>query len=753
MADGIDALAARIRALTQRIEKASAAHTPPEGVRSAAARGLALRQKWKRGGLSNKEASDQGIGSGVQRAVNLKNGDAISIGTVKQMHAFFSRHAKNYAPEKKETDGGPTAGTIAWLLWGGNAGRDWAAGIVSRVEKMSPSPSSVHVPSADWSGGEKLAPGIEDALESRAALHNSRVKPARKVSVETLRRVYRRGQKRYDPAIEKSATKGAYALARVTSFLRLARLGRPDDPAYNADNDLLPEGHPRAVAKARMDDVAARLDALSGRLEKARERWPAGSANGMGGKFKPKEGGAGGAGGKPLKRSDNPASEKMAGVFAGARVGPENTNAKPHNARIDALEKAFASGDVKAIITMSFGTNTYAKRQVKVANQALEALGSEHRVAPGQKANTHPGLTAPAGGKAPDVPKPAPAPAPSPAPAPDKPKAPAYKEAKTIAEAKAQLEAFGMTVVPLAKMSQSDYNKQKIASAPPEKKALYEKWYGPKKTKRWMTDENFLGLLNAIGPEAARLSVEHPSLLRVVHLEQRFTGPKALGEYWPLHHKVRMRAPAGLGVGTNGKTLESMAGNPLKEGEVPWTVQSGPTIRDAIGDTFRHEAGHAIDFRYGRALSYAIVGSANDNNIKLTKYMKASISTYGGKNNAEAVAELVALYTSANYKRGTIAPPIEKALDIYFEFANEKARAKIAGSVTKALEDTMKDVRKAALNEVDDIGEVSVSIPPPPPGYELIKADGIDIQFRAPDGGIVTYMDLVETGFYGSEDE
>lgn len=131
-----------------RLAKAENTFTPPEGARSAASRGLKLREKWKRGGLSNSEASSEGIGSGVQRAVNLKNGDAISLSTVKRMHAFFSRHAKNYRPGEKESDGGPTAGTIAWLLWGGNAGKSWAAGIVERVEKMSPDAGDVHVPAA-----------------------------------------------------------------------------------------------------------------------------------------------------------------------------------------------------------------------------------------------------------------------------------------------------------------------------------------------------------------------------------------------------------------------------------------------------------------------------------------------------------------------------------------------------------------------------------------------------------------------------
>ena len=153
--DRIALLKTRATATILRLEKADASLTPPAGVRSAAARGLKLREKWKRGGLSNSEASDQGIGSGVQRAVNLKNGDAISLSTVKRMHAFFSRHGKNYRPDEKESDGGPTAGTIAWLLWGGNAGKSWAAGIVERVEKMSPDAGDVHVPTASSSAPKR----------------------------------------------------------------------------------------------------------------------------------------------------------------------------------------------------------------------------------------------------------------------------------------------------------------------------------------------------------------------------------------------------------------------------------------------------------------------------------------------------------------------------------------------------------------------------------------------------------------------
>lgn len=105
---------------------------PPKAVRDAAARGLALRREWGRGGLSVQQAAEQGLGSGVQRAVNLKNGDNITLETVGRMRSFFARHQVNNRPNKKMPDGGPTAGTIAWLLWGGDPGKKWADEIWSK---------------------------------------------------------------------------------------------------------------------------------------------------------------------------------------------------------------------------------------------------------------------------------------------------------------------------------------------------------------------------------------------------------------------------------------------------------------------------------------------------------------------------------------------------------------------------------------------------------------------------------------------
>lgn len=56
--------------------------SPPSSVRAAARRGLELRKKHGKGGLTTQEAGKQGIGSGVARAGDLAGGGGISFATI-----------------------------------------------------------------------------------------------------------------------------------------------------------------------------------------------------------------------------------------------------------------------------------------------------------------------------------------------------------------------------------------------------------------------------------------------------------------------------------------------------------------------------------------------------------------------------------------------------------------------------------------------------------------------------------------------
>lgn len=98
---------------------------PNDQMRKNAKRGLELRKEYGRGGTD----------VGVARARDISNNKDLSDSTIKRMYSYFSRHSSNYDKHygEKENDGGENAFTIAWLLWGGNAGYSWAKKEVKRI--------------------------------------------------------------------------------------------------------------------------------------------------------------------------------------------------------------------------------------------------------------------------------------------------------------------------------------------------------------------------------------------------------------------------------------------------------------------------------------------------------------------------------------------------------------------------------------------------------------------------------------------
>jgi len=89
---------------------------PPEAVQAAAALGLRLREEFGRGGTA----------IGVARARDLSNGRAVSLETIARMVSYFARHAVDAEAPGWEDREDPSAGWVAWLLWGGDPGRAWA---------------------------------------------------------------------------------------------------------------------------------------------------------------------------------------------------------------------------------------------------------------------------------------------------------------------------------------------------------------------------------------------------------------------------------------------------------------------------------------------------------------------------------------------------------------------------------------------------------------------------------------------------
>ena len=104
-----------------------ASYAPTEAMAEEARKGLDWRAEYGRGGTE----------VGVARARDLVNGRALSLDTVQRMASFFARHevdseAAGWSPGE---DGFPSAGRVAWALWGGDPGRSWAQQIIQHEKR------------------------------------------------------------------------------------------------------------------------------------------------------------------------------------------------------------------------------------------------------------------------------------------------------------------------------------------------------------------------------------------------------------------------------------------------------------------------------------------------------------------------------------------------------------------------------------------------------------------------------------------
>ena len=171
-------------------------YTPTEGMREEAERGLEWRREFGRGGTL----------IGVARARDIINGAELPLETVVRMRSYFARHevdkqGQGWSPDQ---DGYPSAGRIAWALWGGDPGRTWANAIVEAAQ--------------DDDQGRSIIEEIElhHEIERRARLDYGTRKIGHRVEVHGLRRL---------------------------ADYEALRNGAPQ--ASWQDADLLPVGHPR----------------------------------------------------------------------------------------------------------------------------------------------------------------------------------------------------------------------------------------------------------------------------------------------------------------------------------------------------------------------------------------------------------------------------------------------------------------------------------------------------------------------------
>jgi hypothetical protein len=108
---------------------------PTAAMARNAERGLELRAQYGRGGTI----------IGVTRANQLKDRENLSPSTVKRMNSYFARHEVDKEAQgfRRGEEGWPSAGVVAWLLWGGDEGQTWARTKVKELELQQGKSTSI----------------------------------------------------------------------------------------------------------------------------------------------------------------------------------------------------------------------------------------------------------------------------------------------------------------------------------------------------------------------------------------------------------------------------------------------------------------------------------------------------------------------------------------------------------------------------------------------------------------------------------
>ena len=244
---------------------------------------------------------------GWTRANQLCNGENISRDTIARMSAFI-RHKQNseIAPEFR---GEPwkDAGYVAWLGWGGTEGIEWAQRKLKQIDEEmgietgnlqpwsktsgdtemcgcgssmaevgerggireskkapksdtpNPNPQGEGSAKGDASGkrGAKVTAEQEKTLQKKVDDFNERESNTKygNATLGALKSVFQRGLGAYNTSHSPSVNSAEqWAYARVNAFLYLLKNGRPENPKYVTDNDLLPKDHPKAETKMSMSE-------------------------------------------------------------------------------------------------------------------------------------------------------------------------------------------------------------------------------------------------------------------------------------------------------------------------------------------------------------------------------------------------------------------------------------------------------------------------------------------------------------------
>lgn len=235
----------------------------PEGVVNNAKRVL----KW----VEENGWGSCGTAVGKRRASQLASKSKITVSTIKRMYSFLSRHAPDLEASTSYSDG---CGKLMYDAWGGKAALRWARGKLKELGeidmaevgpkggvKKSPKAPASDTPNTSPKGkgtakgnakgktGAKVSAKDRATLKKKADEFNKkyREKLGYSVTVGQLASVYQRGLGAFNTSHSpKVRSASQWGFARVNAYLYLVKNGRPQNPKYTTDYDLLPSKHPKS---------------------------------------------------------------------------------------------------------------------------------------------------------------------------------------------------------------------------------------------------------------------------------------------------------------------------------------------------------------------------------------------------------------------------------------------------------------------------------------------------------------------------
>ena len=233
---------------------------PTAGMIAEAKKGLEWRREYKRGGTE----------VGVARARDIINNVDFPDETIARISSYLARHevdkkGEGFSPGEP---GFPSAGRIAWALWGGDPAQSWAAVQMRRIARemaarpgpksasQTPAPASERKKGSETNpagtastrskaGDIEISEAVEETLKNKIADFKKRHPNRKAPSLGALKKVFRRGAGAFSTSFRpmigggRPNSRTAWAIARVNKFLKMAGGGEVKKSYREADGDLL----------------------------------------------------------------------------------------------------------------------------------------------------------------------------------------------------------------------------------------------------------------------------------------------------------------------------------------------------------------------------------------------------------------------------------------------------------------------------------------------------------------------------------